>query len=280
VSILTRRPTDLVLSSAGRVIIGDITDPLAVEKAVVGAEVVINSASYVGGDPTLAENVNARGAFSVIRASEQFGVRRLIQISTTAVYGSGPHRGLSAESVGYAPESVASRTRAEADQAILAAGGTVVRPNLVYGPGDRWFIPGLIRMLTALGSTINDGSAKLSLIDVTNLGGLVAALATAGSSSAGAFHAADPEPVTLGQLLDAVEGNVGLPALTGSCSGTDAARKLALHGFGSHQVNMLALDHFYEAGPLWEIAGLEPGGLQLAARETRDWYRRHLNGAT
>jgi nucleoside-diphosphate-sugar epimerase len=276
VSILTRRPTGLVPFGAGRSVIGDLLDPSAVENAVAGADVVINSASYVGRDVDLAEKVNAEGVLSVIRASEQAGVRQLIQISTTAVYGSGPHRGLTSEGAAYAPESVASKARAKTDRAVLAAGGTVVRPNLVYGPGDRWVIPGLMRMVTALGSTINEGSAKLSLIDVMTLGKLVAALTTAATSPGGVFHATDPEPVTLARLLGAVEENICQPVLAGSCSAADAIRKLAVHGFSSHQVNMVAWDHYYEAARLWDIAGLEPQGLRLAAPETRDWYRGHL----
>jgi nucleoside-diphosphate-sugar epimerase len=276
VSILTRRPTGLVSLGAGRSVVGDLLDPIAVENAVFGADIVINSASYVGRDVDLAEKVNAEGPLSVIRASEQAGVRQLIQISTTAVYGSGPHRGLTSEGADYAPESASSKARAKADRAVLAAGGMVVRPNLVYGPGDRWVIPGLVKMVAALGATINEGSAKLSLIDVTTLGRLVAALSTSATSSGGVFHAADPEPVTLARLLGAVEENICQPVLGGSCSATDAIQKLALHGFSSHQVNMVAFDHYYEAARLWDVTGLKPQGLRLAASETQDWYRGHL----
>ena len=274
VSILARRPADLV-SEDFRTLPGDLTDPESVSRAVGGADVVINAASYVGSDPILARQVNQEGTMSLIRACDDSHVRRLVQISTTAVYGSGPHRAIRPWEAEYRPESVASRSRAAADQAVLDVGGVVVRPNLVHGTGDRWFIPGVVRMFRTLGATIENGSAMLSMIDVVDLGRLVASLADTASSVAGAFHAADPDPVTLEVLLASISRDLTPLGIAGSSSLDQAVRTLESAGFRPHQVRMLGMDHHYEARDLWDLAGLQPRGFHLTP-ESAAWYRSKM----
>ena len=272
VSILARRSTGLVSGDSPLTLLGDLTDQDSVRRAVSGAEVVINAAPYVGSDQKRAEEVNRGGTMAIIRACEASAVRRLIQISTTAVYGSGPHRGIRPSEAQYGPESAASRSRAAADQAVLAAGGIVVRPSLVHGVGDRWFIPGTVRMFNALGSTIENGAAKFSMIDVEVLGRLVAALALTASPTAGAFHAADPTPVTLNRLLRTINRHVREIDIAGSSSLDEAVHALKPAGFRPHQIHMLGMDHYYEAQALWSLAALKPKGFRLAP-ETAAWYR-------
>jgi nucleoside-diphosphate-sugar epimerase len=257
------------------ILFGDVTDPDSVSRAVSGSDVVINAASHVGRDPDLARQVNHEGTVAVIRAFQASQARRLIQLSTTAVYGSGPHRGLLASQAAYGPESAVSRSRAAADQAVLAAGGIIIRPSLVHGAGDRWFIPGVVRMFRTLGTTIDDGRAALSLIDVADLGRLVASLAVNALPLAGAFHAADPAPVTLSSLLGTIGRRVAALDVAGSSSLDDAVRALEPAGFRPHQVRMLGMDHHYDAHGLWRLARLQPAGFHLSP-EAALWYRTEI----
>jgi len=172
----------------------------------------------------------------------------------------------------FRPESAASRTRAAADRAVLAAGGIVIRPNLTHGIGDRWFIPGAVRMFRALGTTIDNGRAMLSTIDVVDLGRLVASLAVTAFPVAGAFHAADPVPVTLARLLGTISRHIMPLDIAGSSSLDQAVQALEPSGFRPHQVHMLGMDHHYEAQDLWNLAGLQPRGFHLAP-ETVSWYK-------
>ena len=279
VSILTRRPTGTAPGTLCRVLIGDVTDQESVSRAVSSADVVINAASYIGSEQHLARKVNQEGTLSVIQACQESPVRRLIQISTTAVYGSGPHRGMPPSEATYRPESVTSRSRAAADQAVLAAGGIVVRPNLIHGIGDRWFIPGTVQMLRTLGTTIENGRAMLSLIDVEDLGRLVASLAVTALTVAGAFHAAGPSPVTLASLLRTIRHHVTPLGIAGSSSLDEAVRALEPAGFHPHQIRMLGMDHHYEAQDLWTLAGLQPSGFHLTP-ETAAWYRTETAAAS
>ncbi|WP_426979986.1 NAD-dependent epimerase/dehydratase family protein (plasmid) [Pseudarthrobacter sp. O4] len=276
VSILARRSTGLVSEALPGFHLGDVTDKESVSRAVSRADVVINASSYVGSEQSLARQVNQEGTMSVIRACEDSHVRRLIQISTTAVYGSGPHRALLPWEAPYRPDSAASRSRAAADRAVLSAGGIVIRPNLIHGIGDRWFIPGAVDMFRALGTDIENGRARLSMIDVVDLGRLVASLAVTAFPVAGAFHATDPVPVTLARLLGTISRHVRPLDLAGSSSLEEAVRTLEPAGFRPHQVHMLGMDHHYEAQDLWNLSGLQPSGFHLTP-ETAAWYRAEMS---
>lgn len=277
VSILARGRSEPFGACGPTVLTGDLTDPASLADATDGIDIVINSASYVGSDPEQARRVNLNGTLAVLRSCEGSTVSRIIQLSTTAVYGSGPHQGVRPWEARYQPESVASQSRCMADQAMLAAGGVVIRPNLVYGPRDRWFIPGVVRMFRALGATIDDGRALISLVDVEDLGILVAAAATAPTQVSGAFHAAHPVPIRLEKLLAIISECLTELRLKRSTSLSDAVRRLEPAGFSPHQVNMLGSDHHYLSDELWHIAEYSPRTFRMSP-EAVSWYQRQLNG--
>lgn len=275
-SILTRRADRFVAGTRTKVLSGDLAWPESITRAVRHSDVVINAASYVGDDEVLARRVNVDGGLSVIRACEEANVERLIQISTTAVYGSGPHIRMRASKANYHPESAASSSRSVLDRAVLAAGGLVIRPSLIYGAGDRWFIPGVVRMVKTLGATINDGDARLSMIDVEELGHLVAALALRNHCPAGAYHAADPAPSTLADLLSAIHRNIAPLAISASSSLEDAVQHLIRVGMRAHQVNLLGMDHYYEASELWNMAERRPPGFCFTPQAIT-WYKTKIS---
>lgn len=254
------------------VLIGDVREPISVLRAISQADVVINASSYIGSNADMADSVNYEGTLSIIRACKSSKVRRLVQVSTTAVYGSGPHRALSTWNARYSPESAISRSRAAADKAVLSAGGIVIRPNLVHGVGDRWFIPGVMQMFKTLGTTIDDGHALLSMIDVTDLGLLAAAVALDSAVAPGAYHAAGKAPVALSRLLRTIDEHITPLKITGTSTIDDATQVLTPAGFSLHQVHMLGIDHHYESHTLWDLTGIPSASFQISS-EAQTWYR-------
>ena len=77
---------------------GDILDPVAVAKAVEGADVVVHAAAIAGIDtvikaPVRTMEVNMIGTANVLRAAQLAGVRdRVIEFSTSEVFGSMAYR--------------------------------------------------------------------------------------------------------------------------------------------------------------------------------------------
>lgn len=272
--ILARRTTVLPESSRASIYVGDITDGDSLNSAMAGADTIVNAATYTGADALTATQVNSDGTWNLLEAATRNGVDRFIQISTTSVYGTGPHRGEGAY-LPHAPESAVSRSRASAERMVLEAGGSVIRAGLVYGAGDKWFIPGLIQMAALLGGPVGDGSSRLSVIDVEHLGRLIAALAGPGFGTevSGPFHAAEPEPVSVAQILLHIQGRITGPQWS---TLTDIESSLALllqSGFTSHQTALLSQDHWYQSDRLWTLTGLNSPAFTISA-EAALWYRR------
>jgi nucleoside-diphosphate-sugar epimerase len=272
--VLARPTTVLPESSKASIYVGDITDRVSLNSALAGADTIVNAATYTGTDALAATRVNSDGTRNLLEAAARNGVSRFIQVSTTSVYGTGPHRG-EGTSLPYAPESAASHSRASAERLVLEAGGSVIRTGLIYGPGDKWFIPGLIRMAALLGGPIGDGRSKLSVIDVRHLGQLISVLVDPdfGGEISGPFHAAEPEPVSVARLLLHIQHKITGPRWSAS---TDLERSLTVllqSGFTSHQAALLSQDHWYESDRLWAVTGMNPPAFAIAP-EAALWYRR------
>jgi len=228
--------------------------PVLREPEVPG--VVVHAVSYVGSDPALARDVNEAGTRNVIEQCRQSGNPRLIYLSTASVHGMGPHRGGGPHP--YAPASPASAARAAAERMVLDYGGEVVRPNLVFGGGDRWLAPGLLRIIDAAGGWPGDGAARLSVIDAGSLGELVAGLALAEPQPGQAFYAAHPEPVTVSTLVEelCMASGRAVPLLLGEAP--EVWQSLLDAGFSRHQIDLVTVDHFYPSEHLWRISGVVP----------------------
>jgi NAD dependent epimerase/dehydratase len=140
---------------------GDIRDARFVESAVAGVEVVFHLAaliaipySYVAPESFI--DTNVRGTLNVLEASRAAGVRRLIQTSTSEVYGTPSElpiretHPLSAQSP-YAASKVAADQLALSFQRSFQLPVVVLRPFNTYGPrqSERAVLPTMIRQLLA-----------------------------------------------------------------------------------------------------------------------------------
>jgi hypothetical protein len=139
-----------------------------------------------------------------------------VSVGTTAVYGTGPHRGAAEGDLPVRPESPVSAARAAAERLVLDAGGNVVRAAPTLGIGDRWFGPALLRGARALGGLPDGGRSRLSVITARALGRALAALAVepaAAPPPAGrVLHAAHRYAPTVAELLAMLDGGAGAGA--------------------------------------------------------------------
>ncbi|WP_433889488.1 NAD-dependent epimerase/dehydratase family protein [Streptomyces sp. CA-111067] len=257
-----------------------VAEPATLRGLFDGADAVVHLAGYVGRDEARCEAVNARGGRAVAELAHRSGVPKLLYVSTTAVYGPGPHRGIDVDEVRPAPVSAASRTRLAAESAFLAVGGTVLRPALVLGADDRWVVPALAELVRRVPTGWDGGHALLSVTASTDLARLVAELACApGRGPGGVHHAAHPEPVRSGDLLRELTGHGLLPAVSGDLPWDQClARLRAVPGeMTERQFALLARDHWYRSDRIWQIASCRPGpGPLRRLADAADWYRTHL----
>jgi nucleoside-diphosphate-sugar epimerase len=202
-------------------------------------------------------------------------VSRIVYLSTASVYGRGTFRCARPEELLRRPQSPTSQTRAAAEDTVLAAGGIVLRPHLVYGRGDTWVVPGLIRLLQAMSGTPTGWNAKLSVIAATELAALIVAvgLNPREELSTSVYHAAYPAPVTVSALLQAVAECMTPPPTLRNFSHTQARSRLDENHEAAHALDMLATDHWFDSAPIWSDLGRLPG----SPRDTdfpclKEWY--------
>ncbi|MFE3993934.1 NAD-dependent epimerase/dehydratase family protein [Streptomyces goshikiensis] len=264
-----------------RTVRADLSDPGSLRGVCEGVDVLLHCASQIGGTPEANEAVNARGTAALMAEARRAGVSRVVYLSTASVYGRGAFRAARPEDLVRNPGSPTSGSRAHAEDAVLAAGGVVLRPHLVLGDGDRWVVPGLARILRALPGTVEGWAARTSVITAHDLARLLlgAGLAPAGDLTASVYHAAHPVPVTVRTLLGAVAAVAG-PAADPAAEDLTAVRArelLAARGIAAQGLDMLTSDHWFDSDPVWRDLRCTPGpDFEAAFKELAEGYRRAL----
>lgn len=243
-----------------RVLSADLTDRDSVRGVCDGVDVVLHCASYIGSEPGTNEAVNARGTRHLV-AEARRAKSRIVYVSTASVYGRGVFRNARPPDLVRSPGSPTSASRATAEDAVLDAGGIVLRPHLVHGPGDMWMVPGLVRLLRSLPGRVEGWTARLSVVSVRDLARLVvgAGLAPSADLTATTYHATHPVPVTAQTLLRAVAACASLPSPERVLSLPRARELLVADRQASHALDMLRTDHWFDGVPLWRDLRLAPG---------------------
>ncbi|MFF2330289.1 MULTISPECIES: NAD-dependent epimerase/dehydratase family protein [unclassified Streptomyces] len=258
---------------------GDLADPATLRGSCEGIDAVIHCASWIGGDEPTARSVNDHGTRALVEEANRCGVTRIVYLSTASVYGRGPFTRLRPGEAEPAPSSATSRTRAAAEQHVLAAGGVVLRPHIVYGAGDRWAVPGLVALVRQLSAGLTGCEARHSMIDVEALGRALLGAALSPKSPAGVYHVNHPDPVSCSQLLSTVVDELRLPWGTTGVDVDTARERLAGVPYALHHLGMLAVDHWFTDERVGRDFGWEPGeGFPAAFARHASWYRRHLSG--
>ncbi|RKE19902.1 NAD(P)-dependent oxidoreductase [Streptomyces sp. TLI_171] len=252
----------------------DLADPGTLPGVCEGVDVLVHCAAQIGGSEAANHAVNARGTAALVAEARRAGVGRIVHLSTASVYGRGVYRGSRPEELERRPSSATSRSRALAEDAVLAAGGVVLRPHLVYGDGDSWVGPGLARILRALPGTVDGWPARTTMIDVRDLARLLVGAALAPAAGAGlVHHAGHPEPVAVHTLLRAVAGAAAIPWPDRGITGAQARAALAADGLDPARLELLTADHVFESARLWTALGLEPGSrFEDGFRRAAPWY--------
>lgn len=173
-------------ADAGRVeegvvsIPGDVRSLEQLRLAIEGVDAVLHAASLVDyGHASEAdlESVNVVGTQNVIAACREQGVRALVYTSTMdVVHSGGPIRD-GDETLPYPTRfnDAYARSKARAEQAVLAAGSPAlrtcaIRPCGLYGEGDPYHVSNVLRLVQRGGLPVRmgDGSAVFQHVYVGN----------------------------------------------------------------------------------------------------------------
>lgn len=198
---------------------GSVTSRTDVEQALAGpgapADAVVHLAAKVSlaGDPAEFERVNVGGTATLVDAARAAGVRRFVHVSSPSV----AHTGASivGDDAGPADPAHASgeynRTKALGELLALEADSpemplVVVRPHLVWGPGDTQLVARVVeRARAGRLPLLGHGQGLIDATYVDNAAtAIVAALDRAPAVHGNAYVVTNGEPRTVAELLEGI----------------------------------------------------------------------------
>ena len=187
-----------------QIVHGDISNEADVRRAVQGVDTIIHLASKnIDADETGLSKVNVEGTQILCETAVSSGVKRIIYLSTTGVYGHHVFQNAD-ETTPTQPDTPFSHSKAKAEQIILKhhnakrLGAFILRPRFIYGKGDKYFIPRIIHAMQKYPFLIGGGKAKMSLIFVDDLANIISLFATGDKleNQKPVYHITDGVPIT------------------------------------------------------------------------------------
>jgi dihydroflavonol-4-reductase len=128
-------------------VVGDVVDGSGLREAFAAARTVIHAAGMLGrsgADDAEYLRVHVDGTLNVVRAARDAGVLRVVHVSSPGLLGPIPQGAPDAdEDTPPAPTNPYERSKAAAEEALRDEASergpvaVIVRPEFVYGPGDR-----------------------------------------------------------------------------------------------------------------------------------------------
>lgn len=184
---------------------GDIRDPHGVDKAVENQEVVLNLAALIAipysyHSPDTYIDTNIKGTLNILQAARRHNVMRVVQTSTSEVYGSAQYIPID-EAHPLRPQSPYAASKVGADQLALSFHASfdlpvgILRPFNTYGPRQsaRAVIPTIISQLA------NKSKVKLGSLSPTRDFSFV-------QDTANGFLAAAQSDAIVGQTINLGSG--------------------------------------------------------------------------
>jgi nucleoside-diphosphate-sugar epimerase len=197
---------------------GDLDDPASLVEGIGGADTVFHAAAYVEewGSRRDFERGNVDGTRHALEAAKRAGARRFVHVGTEAAILAGEPLLDVDETAPLRPDSKAyyASTKAQAERLVRdAADGletVVVRPRLVWGPGDTTVLPGLAEAVRRKRfAWIGGGTHRTSTTHVANVvEGLV--LGAERGRSGEAYFVTDGEPVVFREFVTELLATQGL----------------------------------------------------------------------
>ena len=270
---------------------GSISDPDALDRALVGATHVIHCAGAT-------RALGARGFFEANETGTRYvveainrhgGIRRLVHISSLAAVGSATRDRPLTERDPPRPRSTYGRSKLAAEQQVrerCRTEFTILRPPAVYGPRDAEFLRLFKAVRTGFMPVFGDGGQVLHFVYVTDLAHAAVHCLSAPGAARQTFFVAEATRVTSREFVDRVAGVLGRRArvlriplwfLYALCVGQDVASQvtrrasvLSRHKFGEFQAEALTCD----STPLRALTGFSCAtDLTTGLTRTLEWYR-------
>ena len=202
---------------------GNVLDADTFTRAAGGCDVIFHAAAAVSakGGWEAYRSTNIDGTRNAVEAARSAGAR-LLHVSSVAVYGAGERyrRGVrTAEDAPLPPlPEGAWYARSKRDSETLALDAhrsgriwaTAIRPDVIYGRGDRQFTPRIARMLRfGIAPIPGGGGTTLPIVHAANVADAAIRAATSEIAGGRAYNTANDFDVTLAQYLRLAGAGLG-----------------------------------------------------------------------
>src|SRR6266700_6229553 len=275
---------------------GDITDVAQVQRAVDGVTVIYHLVGRLYHPSIPAElyhRIHVEGTRILLEACKgQSQLKRIVHCSTTGVYGV-TGKTPAAEDAPFAPTNPYEATKLEAELLALKTYReqglpiSVVRPGLVYGPGDIHLLGFFASIKKGLFRVIDGGQALLHPIYIDDLINAFLLCAERPAAAGRSYNIAGEQPVTIRELATAIAHAMGKELPGGSIplwlANLAADIFTMLPGFQGERapltrsrVTFLTRSRVYDISRAKAELGFSPKvSLDEGLKQTAAWYYQH-----
>jgi nucleoside-diphosphate-sugar epimerase len=276
-------------------VVGDVTNPRAIDVAVGGTATVYHLAGKLLHPGARAEDyrrTHVDGTVMLLeRCAREPALERFVHCSTTGVLGvTGPEP--ADETAPMHPTNVYERTKAMAEGAVRAAADAglcvaIVRPGLVYGPGDIHLAGFFSAVLRRQFRPIGPRQVWLHPIYIDDMTEAFVQCGAHPAAVGECFHIAGRRPVALEELAAAIaeaagtelpRGHIPLPAARAVASVGDALprRLKRVAPLTRNRLDFLTHSRVYDVSKAERLLGFTAAtDLRTGVRQTVEWYREN-----
>jgi nucleoside-diphosphate-sugar epimerase len=191
--------------------VGDLSRPLNRSFALDGTDAVVHAAGIAHAGPDVPEDlyrrVNTEATLDLARAAARAGVKRFVFLSSIRAQTGPVADHIVTEDLEPAPTDPygQSKLRAEEGLAGIDVPRVILRPVLIHGPGVRYNMAALMRLAASPWPLPLGGlTARRSILARDHLTDAVLHALTNGQVLGGTYLVADPEPLTVGEMIAAL----------------------------------------------------------------------------
>ena len=195
------------------IVLGDLGDPNAVERAVDGVQKIFHVGGVVDGSHEEFYRGNVVGTRNVVDSAIRFGIKQLIYISSLSVLDSGSFRSDTPIAEDWPLEPKAEKrgsytqTKLEAEQIVVEAQTksdlpvVILRPGEVVGPGAPLLSSGVAHQVGSRLLVIGNGKLNVPMIHVADLVDAIVAAEKKNIVDGTILHLVDTQPISQNELV-------------------------------------------------------------------------------
>jgi NADH dehydrogenase len=234
---------------------GDVLDKASLEQAAVGCERVVHLVGIIQelGRATF-ERVHVEGTRNLLEAAKKAGLRQFFYQSALGVRAGA--------------RSMYHKTKWEAEELVRASGlpYTILRPSLIYGPGDQFTIrlSDMIRLSPVL-PVIGSGKSKVQPVFINDVAACIRKAVTSDCCLNEIYELGGPEQLTyeevtreIAQALGVKRPAVHVPLFFMQAAARTLGAVLPKPPVTTDQLIMLQEDNVCSLRDIRDVFGIEP----------------------